>query len=212
MAKPKQIIIVDDHPVVRKGIVQIVKEGLNFPVIDEVSDAESFYQSVMKKNYDLAILDISLPGRSGLDVLADIKKLKPELPVLVLSINDAEQYGVRALKVGASGYLVKDAAPNELVRAIEQILLGKKYISSTVAEKLIDHLSNSEEPEPHRLLSERELEVFLGIAQGQSLKDIAEKLSVSTTTVSTYRTRILEKMNLQNNAGIIQYAMKKGLV
>jgi two-component system, NarL family, invasion response regulator UvrY len=212
MAKPYQIIIVDDHPVVRKGIVQIVKEGLNFPVIDEVSDAESFYQSVMKKNYDLAILDISLPGRSGLDVLADVKKLKPELPVLVLSINDAQQYGVRALKVGASGYLVKDAAPNELVRAIEQILLGKKYISSAVAEELIGHLSNAEEPEPHRLLSERELEVFLGIAQGQSPKDIAEKLSVSTTTVSTYRTRILEKMNLKNNAGIIQYAMKKGLV
>jgi two-component system, NarL family, invasion response regulator UvrY len=212
MAKNYQIIIVDDHPVVRKGIVQIVREGLNFPSIDEVSDAESFYQMILKKDYDLAILDISLPGRSGLDVLVDVKKLKPDLPVLVLSINDAEQYGIRALKVGASGYLVKDAAPNELVRAVEQILLGKKYISSTVAEKLIDHLSHAEGQDPHRLLSDRELEVFLGIAQGQSLKDIAEKLSVSTTTISTYRTRILEKMNLQNNAGIIQYALKKGLV
>ncbi len=212
MAKQHSVIIVDDHPIVRKGIVQIVKEGLNFSNIEEVSDGEAFVQAVMKKDYDLAILDISLPGRSGLDVLTDVKKLKPDLPVLVLSINDAEQYGLRALKLGAAGYLVKDAAPKELVKAIEQILLGKKYISYTVAQKLIDHLNHSEAVAPHMLLSERELEVFTGLAKGVSLKEIAEKLSLSVTTVSTYRSRILEKMQVSSNAGIVQYAMKNGLI
>lgn len=212
MTKQLKIIIADDHPIVRKGIVQIIKEGLNFPSIHEVDNAESLYSLVVKEDFDLAVVDITFPGRSGLEALIDIKKVKPNLPVLILSINSAEHYGIRALKNGASGYLMKDAAPMELIQAINQILQGKKYISNIMGQKLIDSLNEPVQKEAFDLLSDRELEVFKSLAKGMSIKEIAEKLSLSVTTVSTYRARILEKLNFSNNADIIHYAIQKGLV
>lgn len=212
MSNPQSIIIVDDHAIVRKGIVQIIKEGLNFSVVEEVEDAEEFISKVLKHDYDMAVVDVSLPGRSGLDVLSDVKKIKPDLKVLVISMNPAEQYGVRALKNGAAGYLVKDAAPTELVKAIQQIMQGKKYISSTVAQQLIQHLNDPGQKESYEWLSDREMEVFLKLSKGSSIKEIAEKLSISVTTVSTYRSRILDKLALTNNAELVQYALKKGLI
>lgn len=212
MSKGIRIAIAEDHAIVRKGIVEILKEGLNHPLIDEVSDAESLYQVILKNNHDLVILDINLPGRSGLDALTDLKNARPDLPVLMLSINSAEHYGVRTLKNGASGYLVKDAAPTELIKAVQQILAGKKYISTAVAQKLIDTLNEKRSEEIFELLSDRELEVFKSIAKGSSLKDIAAKLNLSVTTVSTYRARILEKMKFTNNAEIIHYAIENKMV
>lgn len=212
MSKQLRIIIADDHAIVRKGIVQIIKEGLNFPLIQEVDNAESLYSFVVKEDYDLAIVDITFPGRSGLDALLDIKKVKPGLPVLILSINSAEHYGLRALKNGASGYIMKDAAPTELIQAINQVLQGKKYISNIMGQKLIESLNEPVQKEAYDLLSDRELEVFKNLAKGMPIKDIADKLSLSVTTVSTYRARILEKMNFSNNADIIHYAIQKGLV
>lgn len=212
MSNTTRIIIADDHPIVRKGMVQIIKEGLNFPFIREADDAESLYAAVVKEPYNIAILDVSLPGRSGIDILSDLKKAVPKLPVLIVSINPVEHYGLRALKNGASGYLVKDAAPTELIKAIQQLLQGKNYINTALSQKLIESLTEPADKQPHQALSDRELEVFKSLARGMSLKNIAEKLSLSITTVSTYRSRILEKMSFSTNADIIHYAIERNLL
>jgi DNA-binding NarL/FixJ family response regulator len=196
-----RILIADDHTIVRRGLIQILRDGLPSATIEEVEG-----------HWDLVITDLSMPGRNGLEALVQIKQQAPQLPVLVLSIHSADQYSVRALKAGASGYLTKDAAPNELVDAVQQLLLGKKYITAAVAEKLADTVQGNQPAVPHEALSDREFEVLLLIAKGLSISEIAERLSLSVTTISTYRARVIEKMKLKSNADLIIYAIENKLI
>ncbi|MBS1605023.1 MAG: response regulator transcription factor, partial [Bacteroidetes bacterium] len=197
-----KILIADDHTVVRKGLRQILLEEFLSAEIEEAVDAEELMKKVLKKDWDIVVSDISMPGRSGLEVLQQIKQHYPRLPVLILSIHPEDQYAVRVLKAGASGYLNKDSAPDELVKAVRQVLLGKKYITPSIAERLASLLDQDPDKQPHESLSDREFEVLRLLASGSPVSEIAEKLSLSVTTVSTYRARILAKMNLRNNADL----------
>jgi DNA-binding NarL/FixJ family response regulator len=167
---------------------------------------------VAKHDFDILVLDISMPGRSGLDVLKDIKRLKPSLPILILSIHPEEQYAVRVFKSGASGYMTKDSAPEELLKALEKIVQGGKYVTPSLAEKMAVSLDKDIQKPAHELLSDREYQVLYRIAKGETVKEIAEELFLSAKTVSTYRARILEKMNLKNNAELIHYAFSHHLI
>jgi len=207
-----KILIADDHTVVRKGLRQILLEEFLSAEIEEAADAEELMKKVMKKEWDIVVSDISMPGRSGLEVLQQIKQHYPRLPVLILSIHPEDQYAVRVLKAGASGYLNKDSAPDELVKAVRQVLLGKKYITPSIAERLASLLDQDPDKQPHDSLSDREFEVLKLLAAGSPVSEIAEKLSLSVTTVSTYRARILAKMNLRNNADLTLYAIKNQLL
>ncbi|MEP6675427.1 MAG: response regulator transcription factor [Ferruginibacter sp.] len=207
-----RILIADDHHVVRKGLKQILLEGFPTAIIEEVSDAESLIKNALLKEWDVVISDLSMPGRSGLDALQQIKQSLPKIPVLILSIHPEEQYAIRVLKAGASGYLSKESAPEELVKAVQQVLLGKKYITASVAEKLVTNLDTDSEKTLHEYLSNREFEVFKLIAGGKAVSDIADILSLSVTTVSTYRTRIMTKMNFHTNADITLYAIENKLM
>lgn len=207
-----RIIIVDDHAVIRRGLRQILLDEFPKAYIAEVSDAEAAVGKIMENGWHLVICDLSLPGRSGLEVAEYVKQNFPKLPVLILSIHPEEQYAIRALKSGASGYLCKDAATEELVIAVHKVLQGRKYISSAVSEKLADQLDTDLTKSPHELLSPREFEVFKQLASGQMLSEIGNRLSLSVTTVSTYRARILKKMNISSNAGIIRYALETKLI
>ncbi len=203
-----RILIADDHTIVRKGIRQIITEEFPDATIDEVPDAESLIQSTLRQEWDLIISDISMPGRSGLEALGQIRQIHPSLPILIMSIHSEDQYAIRSLKAGASGYLNKDLAPDELILAIRTVISGKKYISSSVAEKLATMLENDENKPAHHCLSDREMTVFALLSKGRSLTEIGQQLSISVNTVSTYRSRILLKMNFTNNAEIVLYAMK----
>lgn len=207
-----RILIADDHHVVRRGLKQILLEGFPTATIEEVSDAESLVKSAITKEWDVVISDLSMPGRSGLDALQQIKQSLPSIPVLILSIHPEEQYAIRVLKAGASGYLSKESAPEELVKAVQQVLLGKKYITASVAEKLVNSLDLDVDKVLHEYLSNREFEVFKLIAAGKAVSDIADILSLSVTTVSTYRTRIMTKMNFKTNADITLYAIENKLL
>ena len=207
-----KILIADDHTVVRKGLKQILLEEFLSAEIDEAGDAEELLGKVMKKEWDIVISDISMPGRSGLEVLQQIKQHYPKLPVLILSIHPEDQYAVRVLKAGASGYLNKDSATDELVKAVRQVLLGKKYITTSIAERLASLLDQDPDKLPHEILSDREFEVLKLLAAGSPVSEIAEKLSLSVTTVSTYRARILTKMSLKSNADLTLYAIKNKLM
>jgi DNA-binding NarL/FixJ family response regulator len=207
-----KILIADDHAVVREGLKQILTDIPGVSLIDGVSDGMELMAKVREKDYDVVVLDISMPGKSGLDVLKEIKNLKPKLPVLMLSIYPEGQYAMRVLKAGASGYLTKDSAPEELVKAVEKICMGEKYITPSLAEKLATDLSREGDKLPHEYLSDREFEVFKMIATGITIKDIAEELFISVKTVSTYKARIFEKMNLDSRAEITQYALKNRLM
>jgi len=207
-----KILIADDHTVVRKGLRQILLEEFLSAEIEEAVDAEDLMKKVMKKDWDIVISDISMPGRSGLEVLQQIKQHYPRLPVLILSIHPEDQYAVRVLKAGASGYLNKDSAPDELVKAVRQVLLGKKYITPSIAERLASLLDQDPDKQPHESLSDREFEVLRLLASGSAVSEIADKLSLSVTTVSTYRARILAKMKLRNNADLTLYAIKNQLL
>ncbi|MBK7375451.1 MAG: response regulator transcription factor [Chitinophagaceae bacterium] len=207
-----RILIADDHTVVRKGLKQILLEEFTNAVIDEVPDAEELIKKVMAEKWDVVVSDLSMPGRSGLDALQQIKISFPELPVLILSIHPEEQYALRALKSGAAGYLSKDTAPDELVKAVKKVLLGKKYISQSIAEKLADSFSSPAIKHPHETLSDREFDVMKLLANGKSVSDIAEMLSLSVTTVSTYRARVMAKMNLKSNSDLTKYAIEHKLI
>ena len=207
-----KILIADDHAIVREGLKQILSESPDLVVIDEASTGQEVIEKILKKELDLVILDIAMPGRGGLDILKEIKGQKPRLSVLVLSMYPEEQYAVRVLKSGASGYLTKESAPAELVKAIRQISQGKKYISPSLAEKLALDLEVSPDKPPHEILSDREYQVMCMIASGKTLKEIADGLSLSIKTISTYRSRILEKMNMKTNAELTHYAIKNRLV
>ena len=207
-----RIIIADDHAIVRKGIRQVIHEEFPSAEIVEVADSESLIKKLIKENYDLVISDLSMPGRSGLDALEQIRKDFPNLPVLILSIHPEEQFAIRILAAGASGYLNKDAESTELISAVRRILQGRKYITPSVAEKMAQKLQKNEAGMPHELLSNREFDVFKLLASGKSVGEIAEKLSLGGTTVSTYRARILSKMNLHNNAELTRYALDNHLI
>jgi len=203
-----RILIADDHAVIRKGLKHILIEEYPDAFIDEVENAEDVFKKVLKNKWDIVISDISMPGRSGLDVLHDIKQNYPDLPVLILSIHPEEQYAIRVLKAGAAGYLSKQAATDDLVKAVQRVLQGRKYISPAIAEKMADELDSNFDKPLHELLSDREFHVFKLIAEGKGVSEIAEILSLSLTTVSTYRSRVLVKMNMKTNAELIRYAIE----
>ena len=207
-----KILLVDDHPFVRLGIIHSLENAMNFEYIHEANNGSELINMILKNEYDIVLLDISLPGRSGLDLLREIKKLKPELKVLIVSMHSEEQYAIRSLKLGASGYITKSAVPNELIIAIRMIIQGKKYITTSLAEKIAHNLDSLEENPKHDKLSERELEVMCMLGQGKTNNEIAQELSLSPKTISTYRERILEKLNMNSTADIIRYALKEGLV
>lgn len=212
MSQTPRILIADDHTVVRKGLKQILLEEFRSALVEEVSNAEDLLKKVLKEPWDIVVSDISMPGKSGLEVLQQIKQHYPKLPVLILSIHPEDQYAIRVLKAGASGYLNKDSAPEELVKATHQLLLGKKFITGSVAEKLATLLDQDTDRLPHESLSDREFEVLKLLAAGNPISEIADRLTLSTTTVSTYRARILAKMNLKTNADLTLYAINNQLL
>ncbi|MBC7867383.1 MAG: response regulator transcription factor [Gloeobacteraceae cyanobacterium ES-bin-316] len=207
-----RVLIADDHTVVRRGLKQILLEGFPLAEVEEVPDAEELIKKIMQSPWDLVISDLSMPGRSGLEALQQIKQIQPKLPVLILSIHPEEQYAIRVLRAGASGYLSKDMAPDELVIAVQKVLMGKKYITDTIAEKLASVLDQDSTKAPHEILSDREFSVLKLLASGKSVSEIAESMFLSVTTVSTYRTRIMSKMNMKNNADLTLYAIENKLL
>ena len=207
-----KILIADDHAILRKGLREILARELEGAVFGEAKDAQQVFTEAQRQHWDLVILDISMPGRSGLDVLRDLKREQPQLPVLVLSMHPETQYGKRVLKAGAAGYLNKESAPEELVQAIHKVLNGGRYVSPALAEKLAFDLSLESDQFPHEKLSDRELEVLRMMASGKTVSQIAETLHLSVTTVSTYRARILEKMNMKTTAELMHYGLSHRLV
>jgi two-component system invasion response regulator UvrY len=206
-----KIIIADDHAVVRKGLMQILLESLPNAKIVEVVDAESLLKKIFSESWDLVISDISMPGLSGLDVLQQVRKHYPKLPVLILSMHSEDLYAIRVFKAGAAGFLNKDFVPEQLIMAVNRLLSGKKYITPNIAEKLAGTLDLENDRLPHESLSNREFEVFKYIASGQTVSDIACRLSLSVTSISTYRARIIAKMNLKTNADMMLYSLENKL-
>ena len=203
-----KILIADDHLIVREGIKRIIDDSADMNVVAEASSGLEALELVWKNKYDLILLDISMPGKNGLQTLKEIKKHDKDLPVLMLSMHAEQQYAMRAIKAGASGYLTKDSASTQLVKAIRKINDGRKYISQEVAELLATDLFHEQDKDPHEYLSDREFEILKLIAKGQSQKDIGNDLSISHKTVSTYRTRILDKLNLLTTSDLIHYAIE----
>jgi DNA-binding NarL/FixJ family response regulator len=206
----KKIILADDHSFIRLGLIQILKDEYPTVEITEVGDGESLIKEVTLHDFDLVISDLDMPGRSGLEALEQIKLIKPELPVLILSIYKEDLYAVRVLKAGASGYMNKNAAPYELIKAIQRIQLGRKYITPEIAEKLLIHIDADKKP--HELLTNREFEIFKLLASGKTITQIADSLSLAMTTVSTHRSRILEKLNLTTNSELTRYAIAHHII
>ena len=207
-----RILIADDHVIVREGLKQIVAETSDMVVADEAGSGHEVLNKVLKNDYDVVVLDITMPGMNGVDILNQLKNQRPELPVLILSMHPEEQYAVRVLRAGASGYLTKESAPDELIAAIRKVSAGKKYVSSSLAEKLAFELEIDTVKPLHETLSDREYQVMYMIASGKTVKKIAEEIFLSVKTVSTYRARILKKMKMKNNAELTYYAIKHGLV
>jgi len=207
-----RILIADAHVIVREGLKHIVAETSDLVVADEASTGHEVLNKALKNDYDVVVLDITMPGINGIDVLKQIKSQRPELSVLVLSIHPEEQYAVRALKAGASGYLTKESAPDELIAAIRKVSVGKKYVSPSLAEKLVFELEIDHKKPLHETLSDREYQVMCMIVSGKMLNEVADELYLSVKTISTYRTRILEKMKMKSNIELTRYAIKHGLI
>ena len=207
-----RILIADDHAIVRRGLSEILLEEYPSAFVEEVGDADTLLNRALEGNWDIVISDLMMPGRSVLEVLQQIKQHAAQLPVLILSIFPEEQYATRVLKAGASGYINKDAAPTELVKAVQRILQGRKYITPNIAEMLASDLTLSTDKAPHELLSDREFHVMKLLAEGKTISDIAEMLSLSPTTISTYRARIMEKMKMRANAELARYALENRLI
>ena len=207
-----KILIADDHAIVRAGLRQFIADDAEMEVVGEVSNGAEAIEMVRTENPSVVLLDISMPSHNGIDALSQIKMMRPHLPVLILSGYAESQYAVPMIKAGADGYLNKESAPEELLRAIRTLSQGRRYISSSVAEKLLDSITDNTVGAAHERLSERELQIFLKLAQGESLTGIAERLSLSVKTISTYRSRILEKMKFSGNADMTSYAIKNGLI
>ncbi len=210
--KKIKILIADDHAIVREGLKQIVAEEKDMIVAGESENSSQLMGLLSSDKWDIVILDIKMPGRNGLEILKDIKELYPDLPVLILSMFSEEQYGIRAIKAGAAGYLKKVSAPDELVTAIRKIVSGRKYITESLAEKLAESFKESKFGLPHEKLSDREFDIMCSIASGKSAEKIAEELSISINTYYTYRNRILEKMSMKSNVELTQYAIIHNLI
>lgn len=209
---PNSILIADDHSAIRIGVKQICASEFPGMRFGEAVNYTEVFQQLKNGPWDILILDIDLPGRNGLDILKQIKTEKMRIPVLMFSFHSEEQIAVRALKLGAAGYLSKDAADLELVKAVRRVIDGKKYVSPALSEKLLDLLDDTSDKEPHELLSDREYQTLLLIASGKTVSEIADSLCLSKPTVSTYRARILEKMRMKNNAELTTYAITQKLV
>jgi two-component system, NarL family, invasion response regulator UvrY len=205
-----RILIADDHPIVRKGLKQILSDEPDIEYVGEARNDSEVLNLLYAEDWDAVVLDITMPGRGGLEVLTDLRRLYPKIPVLILSIHPEDQYAVRALKEGASGYMNKETAPEELVRAIRKIIKGGKYVSSSLAEQLASMLGN--DAPLHERLSVREYQVMILIASGRTITEIADEMSLSVKTISTYRSRILEKLGMTNNVEITRYAIKYKLI
>jgi two-component system invasion response regulator UvrY len=206
------VLIADDHAVVRQGLKQILAETTDMVVGGEATNTQEVIDKVRHENWDVVVLDITMPGRGGLDIIKELKHERPKLPILILSMHSEDQFAVRALKAGASGYMSKESAPDLLVKAIRKVYTGGKYISVTLAEKLAFDLGTDSEQPPHEKLSDREFQVMCMIASGNTVKEIADRLSLSVKTISTYRARILEKMKMKTNAELTHYAIRNQLV
>lgn len=206
-----RILIADDHVVVRKGLKLILAEAYPHALIEEVSDSADLLTQVAKSTWDVIISDISMPGRSGAEIIKELKLMAPKTPVLILSTHPPEQYALRTIKSGASGYLTKESAPEELVKAIEYLLAGKRYLTPEVADLLAESLGYEYTEELHKSLSDREFEIFKQIVAGKNVTEIAVLLSVSKNSISASRSRILEKMHLQTTTDLIKYALEKKL-
>ncbi|HOB45666.1 MAG TPA: response regulator transcription factor [Zoogloea sp.] len=211
MSKPIRVLIADDHAIVRQGLRQILSDTPDLTVAGEAENGVQAVQMVRNGEWDVVLMDVSMPDRNGIDALKLIKKEFPRLPVLILSMYPEEQYAIRALKAGASGYLTKQSAPELLVTAIRQVASGKKYVSPSLAEELANAIGEDSERLPHEKLSDREYQTLCMIASGKTPAEIAEALNLSVKTVSVYRARLLEKMNLRNNAELTHYGLKHGL-
>jgi two-component system invasion response regulator UvrY len=207
-----RILIADDHALVRQGLMLILARALKHAEFGEAADSRQTVEAVLQHHWDLVILDLSMPGRNGLDALKELKIQRPDLPVLVLSMHPEQQYAVRAFRAGAAGYLTKATASVELVKAVERILAGGRYVSAALGEQLASELSEPGRVALHQKLSDRELEVLRLIASGRTVKEIAAELTLSVNTISTYRARILEKMEMRTSAELTHYAISSGLV
>ena len=207
-----RILIADDHTMFREGLKHILAEYPDLVVTDEANNGQEVLDKIWKNNYDMVLLDITMPGMTGLEALKQLKNDKPKLPVLILSMHPEEQYAVRVLRAGASGYLTKESAPDELITAIRKISQGRKYITPSLAERLASEVEADSEKPLHDILSDREYQVLRMIAAGKTGKHIAKELSLSIKTVSTYRTRIMEKMKMKTNAEVMHYVIKHQLL
>jgi DNA-binding NarL/FixJ family response regulator len=212
MIPPIRILIADDHAIVRHGLRQILSDSADLIVSGEAKNGVQALQLARSGEWDVVLLDVSMPDKNGIDTLKQIKKEFPKLPVLMLSMHPEEHYAIRALKAGASGYLTKQSAPDLLVTAIRQVAAGKKYVSPSLAEELANAISDDSERAPHEKLSDREYQTLVMISSGRTLTQIGEELNLSVKTVSVYRARLLEKMKLKNNAELTHYGLKHNLV
>jgi DNA-binding NarL/FixJ family response regulator len=207
-----RVLVADDHPLLRNGIKQVLNQEPDVEVLGEAEDSEQVLQRIDEQKWDVVLLDIAMPGRGGLDVLREIRRRRPALPVLILSMHAEDQFAVRAIKAGANGYLSKSDGSAEVVRAIRKVLTGKKYVSASLAETLANSLESDTDRPAHEGLSDREFQVMCKIASGMTVSQIAVEISLSVKTVSTYRARVLEKMNMRTNSELTRYAIQKGLV
>jgi DNA-binding NarL/FixJ family response regulator len=207
-----RVLVADDHAVVRRGLLQVLEEVPAMIVAGEAATGRQVLQAVQREDYDVLVLDIAMPDGGGLEVLRQLKSLKPDLPVLILSMYSEEQYALRTLKAGAAGYLTKESAPDELIAAILKVARGGRYVSQSLAEELAVALAGELEQEPHEALSDREYQVMCLLAAGYTVAEIATELSLSVKTVSTYRARMMDKLSLKCTAQIVRYALERGLV
>ena len=206
------ILVADDHAIVRAGVKQIIADMPDVKVTAEASRGSEVIELITNSTFDLVLLDIAMPGQSGIEVLKQIKSLKPELPVLMLSIYPEEQYAIRALRAGSAGYLTKESAPAELIKAIRSISGGEKYITASLADSLADAVSNKNKDPLYNNLSDRELQIMCMLANGKTVSEIAQELNLSPKTISTHRTRLLRKMNMKKNSQLNRYAREHGLI
>jgi len=207
-----KVLVADDHPVIREGLKRLIMQTRDMQVVGEASNGPEVLNLNRRLHPDLIILDISMPGRDGLDILKQLKSLSPRLPILVLSQHPEDHYALRALRAGASGYLTKESASTELITALRKVAGGRKYVSATLAEKLATEVNHHGEKTPHELLSDREYEVLCLLGKGKTVSRIAEDLSLSVKTISTYRARILVKMNMTNTSELIRYVVQQQLL
>ena len=207
-----RILLVDDHPVVRQGIKQVLSGAFHPALVGEAANAEEGMNEVRSTEWDVLVLDLSLPGASGMDLLKDLRRERPALPVLILSMHRPDQFARRAMNAGASGYLTKDSAPTELVKAVGEVIAGRRYLNPAVIEELVLHQQPEPSQRPHEVLSDREYQVLRMIASGLTVSQISARLTLSVKTISTYRARVLEKMAMKTTAELMHYGIQQGLV